>query len=155
MDILLVISNVKVVCGSLCGEQFLNDARLDCVLYGLVVVGINNILCKYILYICARYSGTLSVEYFLRKRRACLCAVYSHTTKLDTSTFLFRDEVFIHTMSLIDDDSNGIRDMLQANGIYTLLDILIMSSRDIEDIECRVNNKVRALNIVATDRLKI
>ena len=56
-------------------------------------------------------------------------------TKPDTSIFSFRDKVFMHTMSLIDDDSNGIRDMLQANGIYTLLEILSIPFKDIEDIE--------------------
>ena len=58
-------------------------------------------------------------------------------------------------MSLIDDDINSIRDMLQANGIYTLLDTLSMSFKDIYDIECVVNNKRITLNIAATNRLDI
>ena len=42
--ILLVISNVKSGLDGLCCEQVLNDARLDFVLYGMFVVGINKIL---------------------------------------------------------------------------------------------------------------
>ena len=37
-------------------------------------------------------------------------------------------------MSLIDDDTHIIHDMLHANSIYTLLEILSMSFQDIEGI---------------------
>ena len=76
-------------------------------------------------------------------------------TKLDTSTSSFRDKVLHHTISLIDDDSNIIYGILQVNGMYTLLDILSMTFQDIEDIECRVNNKLQSVNMDATNRLKI
>ena len=61
----------------------------------------------------------------------------------------------MYAMSLIDNDSNGIRDILQANGIYTLLDIMNISFKHIEDIECRFNNTRQTLNIAATSRLNM
>ena len=61
----------------------------------------------------------------------------------------------MHEMLLIDDESNGIRDILQANSIYTLFGILSMSFEDIEDTECKVNNRRQTLNIAATNRLNI
>ena len=61
----------------------------------------------------------------------------------------------MHAMSLNDDESNGIRGMLQANGVYTLLDILSISFKYIENIECKVNNKRQTLNVAATNRLII
>ena len=76
-------------------------------------------------------------------------------TKPDAPIFSFRDIVFTHAMSLIDDDSNIIRDMFQANSIYTITDTLSTSFEDIEDIEYRINNKQQTLNSAATNRLKI
>ena len=58
-------------------------------------------------------------------------------------------------MSLIGDESNAIHDILQANNIYALLDTPSIPFKDIEDIECRVNNKHQTINIAATNRLKI
>ena len=56
-----------------------NNASLDCVFYGLVVVGINNIMCKYIVYVCARYVGTLSVEYYLVQYvRILMRCIFAH-----------------------------------------------------------------------------
>ena len=60
-----VIINTYYVnnCDGLSGEQALNT-RVDCLLYSLVVVGINNILCRYILYVWTRYIGTYLGEYY-------------------------------------------------------------------------------------------
>ena len=58
-------------------------------------------------------------------------------------------------MTLIDDDTENIYDMIQDNGIYTLLDTLSMPFQDIKGIRCRVNTKRQSLNTAATNRLKI
>ena len=47
------------------GERTLINVTVNCVLYGLVVVGINNILYKYILHVYTRYVGTYLGEYHL------------------------------------------------------------------------------------------
>ena len=76
-------------------------------------------------------------------------------TKPGTSIFSFRDRVFTYAMSLIDDYLNVIRDMIQTNGMYTLLDTMRMYFKDVEDIDCRVKNTRQTLNTAATNRLKM
>ena len=58
-------------------------------------------------------------------------------------------------MSLVDDDKNSTSNMLQANCIYILLDMLSMPFKNTEDMEYGVNNKRIALNMAASNRLKI
>ena len=56
-------------------------------------------------------------------------------TEPDASIFSFRNRIFPHAMSLIDDDKNDIRDILQINWTYDLLNNLSMTFKDIEDTE--------------------
>ena len=76
-------------------------------------------------------------------------------SKPDASVLSFRVRFFTHAISLVDDDSNVIRNMLQTNGIYTLFNNLSIPFKNIEDIQCRVNNTLQKLNIATTNRLSI
>ena len=58
-------------------------------------------------------------------------------------------------MSLIDDDIHVINDIIQTNGIHTLLDTLIVYFQDIDGIECSFNNKRQLLSMAVNNRFKI
>ena len=58
-------------------------------------------------------------------------------------------------MSLIDDDTHVIYDILQVNGIHTLLKNLSIPFQDIDGIKRIVSNKRQLLNMAATNKLKI
>ena len=45
--------------------------------------------------------------------------------KLDSSIFTFRDKIFTHEMSLVDDDKNSPSNILQANITHALLKIWV------------------------------
>ena len=79
----------------------------------------------------------------------------STISKPNPSAFLFRDKVFQNTVSLIDDDSNSTQNMLLANEIHTILDVLIIPFKDIEGMDFRVNNKCIQLSIDSTNRIKL
>ena len=74
---------------------------------------------------------------------------------LGKPNFSFRDKVFQHAVSLLNDATNSTYNMIIENGIYTILDILILSFKDIEDIECRIDNKRVKLSMTDNNRLKL
>ena len=85
---------------------------------------------------------------------------YSFSTDLaigkpSPSSYTFRDKIFEQAMSLVNDDKNSTSNMLLANDTYTLLEILGIYFKYIEDMKCRINNNSIKLSLASTNRLKI
>ena len=60
----------------------------------------------------------------------------STIVKPNPPVFSFRDKVFQYAVSIIGDGLNSTQNILLANSIHTVLDILNMLFKYIESIEC-------------------
>ena len=69
--------------------------------------------------------------------------------------FTLRDKLFQHKVSLIDDETNSAYNMLTENDINTILDVLSMSFKNIEDIEGRIDKRRTKMSLANTNRLKV
>ena len=74
---------------------------------------------------------------------------------LGNTNFTFRDRVFQHPVSLIDNEIDSTYNMCIENDIRTILDILSISFKYIEVIEYKIDNKRIQLSIANTNRLKV
>ena len=77
------------------------------------------------------------------------------TSKPTKPSFNIRDKVFQHAISLIDDETNSTDNILIESDTNTILDILSMPFKNIEDIKGRVDKRHTKLSLTNINRLKV
>ena len=93
-----------------------------------------------------------NINKMVEKEEGSLTATTLYLVNLIIS---FRDKVFQYSVLLVDDETNSTYNMLIENGIWTILDILSMSFKDIEDIEDKIDKRRIKLSLANTNILKV